>query len=421
MFLHEKKEISKSGAYIDCVCTDRFRFASFSLTFSLGKLTFAERQALYALSRMMENGSREYPTPEALDIALAMMYDAEISFSFTECESGVLLHAEADFADTPAIGSDLLLRILSYIKSTLLYPFPEGDGADKLLARIKGEIKGDCDALTSDPDSYSYSAYKDAVYAGARDRLTFKGICDIPGSVTLEDVRKLHESVKRAPLVYAFYVGRADAERVSELICSHFDGYAAERVIPLSPCPDKSGQVREGPMGSSTRMYLGYSYSCPDADANILAGYLGGVPVSRLYTVLREKNRYCYSVYAERSNMGLFTVTAAVGTRYEARSREAVLDVIREACERAVPSVLSAAKEASLVAARYVYENRRACERFFFSAFVKRERADIEERMARIKAFDAKALSAAAQSLSLSAEYVLFGVSEPFAKKGYMR
>ncbi|MBE6670429.1 MAG: hypothetical protein E7601_09525, partial [Ruminococcaceae bacterium] len=78
MFLHERKRISQDGAFIDCIRTDRFRFSSFSLTFSLGRLSFSERQALYALSRMMENGSERYPSPESLSVALSMLYDAEI-------------------------------------------------------------------------------------------------------------------------------------------------------------------------------------------------------------------------------------------------------------------------------------------------------------------------------------------------------
>jgi len=422
MFSHEKRPLSYNGVYIDCVRTDRFRFASFSLTFFLGELDFKKRQALYALSRMMENGSREYPTPESLDIALSMLYDAEISFTFTESESGVFLHAEADFADTPSVGvgEGLLWRILSHVKNTVGSPFPEADGGEALLSRVKEEIRGDSSALISDHDSYAYSIYKDKVYSHVADRLTTEGIRNIPDEVSLFDVVSVHRTVAGAPLCYAFYVGRSSADTVCGHVKEFFGDFSPARVTPFSLGRGYLLRDREGPVGTSTRMHLGFSYSCTDVEANVLAQYLGGVPISRFFTELRERNRYCYSVYAERSSMGLFTVGATVGAKYEEKARALILDVIDEACYDCTQAVLFAARDASLIAARYIYENRRACERFFFSAFVKGERADIEERIRQIRSFNRDSLMRAARSLTLRADYVLFGKGDP-PPKGYSK
>lgn len=409
MPLHERRKISDCGAFIDCVTTDKFRFASFSLSFFLGDLSFSQRQALYALSRMMENGSREYPTLVSLDIALSMLYDAEISFTFTETESGVLFHAEADFANTPTLGEDLLCRILTHVKDTILFPFPEDDGGEALLQRMKEEIRGDCAVLASDPDSYSYSAYKDAVYSSSASRLTEEGIKRIYGDVSLSDVRKIHETVANAPLVYAFYIGRDSADRVSDEICSRFEKRSSVSVTPLSPRrADGSDKFTGEQTGSSTRLYLGFSYGCSDIHASLLALYLGGIPTSRLYTVLREENRYCYSVYAERPTIGLLTLCAAVEPRAEKRSREIMLSALDEVKRGEVDGeLLSAVKQAALVSAKYIYESRRTCERFFFTSFVKRAEPDNEVRMRMIEEFDAQALKNAAESVRLCAEYVL--------------
>ena len=410
MFLHERKRISQDGAFIDCIRTDRFRFSSFSLTFSLGRLSFSERQALYALSRMMENGSESYPSPESLSVALSMLYDAEIDFTFTEAESGVLFHAEADFADTPAIGEDLLSGILTHIRSTLERPFPLPDGGEALLARVKEDIRGDCAVDRADPDAYSYSAYKDRVYSAYSDRLTEEGIRAIPKDVTLGDVKKIHSLLLGAPMIYAFSIGKADADRVKSEICSRFPYARAEKVVPLTPCyPGSFEKFTDTPMGSSSRLYLGYSSSCEDLYSSILAIYLGGVPVSRLYTVLREENRYCYSVYAERQSAGLLTVSATVGKRLEERSKKLIEKVIEETKIGADPSVLSAAKQAALSSARGMYESRRACERFFFASFVRGEYPDNEQRIKKIEAFGEKELTEAARGLNLCREYILPG------------
>lgn len=413
MFLHERKMLSSEGVYLDNVYTDRFRFASFSLTFSLGELSFFERQALYTLSRMMENGSREYPTPEKLDVALSMLYDAEIGFSFTECENGVLLHAEADFVNTPIIGGDLLMRILSHIISTLNHPFPDGEAAEELLLRVKEEITADNAALDADPDAFSYSAYKDSVYFGYKDRLTACGIREIPERISLSDVVAIHDRIMMSPLVYAFCIGRLQADNVAEAIRNSLFIGKGERMIPLSPYPCDRERVREGPMGNSSRVYLGFSYDCSDVLANVLAQYLGGVPVSRLYTVLREENRYCYSVFAERSNMGLFTIGAAVGQRLEERSMRAILDVAERTCdERNISKgVLLAAREAAIASVKCVYESRRACERFFFSAFIKQEYPDIDGQIKQIRAFRESDIARAASGLKMVNEYILFGES----------
>lgn len=413
MFLHERKTLSDDGVYLDNVYTDRFRFASFSLTFSLGKLSFFERQALYTISRMMENGCRDYPTPEKLDIALSMLYDSEIGFSFTECENGVLLHAEADFVNTPLIGTGLLTRILSHIISTLNCPFPDGDAAEELFMRVKEEITADNASLDADPDALSYAAYKDSVYFGYKDRLTTDGIREIPEKITLSDVVAIHDKIMMSPLVYAFCIGRLQADIVADAIKNSLFVKKCEKMIPLSPYPGGRSHVVEGPMGNSSRVYLGFTYDCSNLLADIVAQYLGGVPVSRLYTVLREENSYCYSVFAERSNMGLFTVGATVGQRLENRSIDAILELMKKMQDEKniKSSVLLAAKEAAITSVKCVYENRRACERFFFSAFIKQIFPDIEGQIDEIRAVGEKDIACAAKKLTKVNDYILFGES----------
>lgn len=421
MFERVKKSMAR-GVYFDCVRTDIFRFASFSLTFPLGKLSFDERCALYLLSRMMESGSFAYPTVESLDVALSMMYDAEISFSFTESEDGVLFHAEADFADAPIVGEDLFLRILSHVRETLTRPFPSGEMLERLICETKSENDGDVRGILSDPDAYAFNAYKDAVYRERYpDRMTLDGMLNISCSVGSDELFAIHERILSAPLSYAFYIGRKDAEAVCEAIAEAFTLGECERVTPMSPKRDETAYVSDRQMGDASRLLLGFSYGCDELSAGMLAQYLGGVPTSRLYKTVREERRLCYSIFAERSNTGLFTVGTTVEARRERAAVDTILEVIEEAVQTTDKAAFDAAKQATLMAAEYVYENRRACERFFFSSFLRGEDESAEERIRRIRSVSESELREAARSLSIETVYLLKGKDESIRKRGYTK
>ena len=174
-------------------------------------------------------------------------------------------------------------------------------------------------------------------------------------------------------------------------------------------------------MGDGSRLFLGYSYDCSDVGANILSQYLGGVPVSLLFKKVREEKRLCYSIYSERSNMGLFTVGATVGSRLEDRTHAIISEIIDEVKHTVDNGVLTAAKDASLMAAKYVYENRRACERFFFASFVKNESESVEDRIRMINDFDAAALMRAAGTLVPECVYILKSEEKRISRRGYTK
>ena len=104
MFEYKKLPLAK-GAYIDCVKCDKFRFSLICITLLLGRLTLPEKKALYVLCTMMARSCARCPSPSEFDVATGMLYNAMISFGFSEESGGeVLMTASADYVGGALFG-----------------------------------------------------------------------------------------------------------------------------------------------------------------------------------------------------------------------------------------------------------------------------------------------------------------------------
>lgn len=423
MFEYKKLPLAK-GAYIDCVKCDKFRFSLICVTLLLGKLTLSEKKALYVLCTMMERSCARFPTPSRFDVATGMLYNAMISFGFSEEASGdVLMTASVDYVGGDLFGEPLMEHALDFMcecmRETVIDTEAFGEVFLDNIDYIRGSLLGDA----GDPETFAslrYSDLSDIRLKGISSLLSLEEKQTIPDTVTQSEVRDIGRKILDAVCVYGFFIGVEEPQTVIDAIKQRFDRFGCFTADKGEPYRGETVTLSDGPLGSMTRMYMGFSHSAPRAAAVMLASYLGACPQSRLFTVLREEKRYCYSVSAYCSSPGVITVSAAVSPQSEDGAREEALRVINEAAERIDPVVFRAAKESAILTAREVFDSRSLCESCCFSAYI-RGREDPFSLAGELNNVTEEDVMAAARTLHLSLDYTCKGNARQPSRRGYTK
>jgi hypothetical protein len=414
----------ENGAYMDCIKCDKFRFSLICVTLSLGRLTLSEKKALYVLCTMMERSCARFPSPSEFDVATGMLYNAMISFGFSEEGDGdVLLTASADFVGGNLFGEPLMQPSLDFMcecmRSTVIdTEHFEGVFWDS-IDYIRGNILGD----SGDPEAYAslrYSDFSDIKLKGITSLLSFEEKQTIPETVTPADVSAIYGRLTDALAVYGFFIGVEEPQDVVSAVKARFYGFGTFTPSKKKPELSETVRVADGPLGGMTRMYMGFSHKAPRAAAVLLASYLGACPQSRLFTVLREEKRYCYSVSSYCSAPGVITVCAAVGPRTEDDARNAVLETVDEAARVIDPEVFKAAKRSAVLTAQEVFDSRSLCESCCFSAYIRR-REDPFSLAEELLSVTEKDVQEAAKTLRLSLDYTCRGNGVTVSRRGYTK
>lgn len=423
MFEYKKLPLAK-GAYIDCIKCDKFRFSLICITLLLGRLTLPEKKALYVLCTMMERSCARCPSPSEFDVATGMLYNAMISFGFSEESGGeVLMTASADYVGGALFGEPLMEKSLDFMCECMRKPVIGTEAFEGVffdaLDYIRGSVLGD----SGDPEAFAslrYSDFTDIKLKNISSLLSFEEKQTIPETVTPDDVRSIFERINDACCVYGFFIGVEEPQTVVDAVMRRFDSFGTFIPQKGDPYRGETVKVTDGPLGGMTRMYMGFSHTAPRAVAVMLASYLGSCPQSRLFTVLREEKRYCYSVSAYCSAPGVITVSAAVSPTTEEKAREAVLQIIDETAKNIDPAIFRAAKESAVLTAREVFDSRSLCESCCFSAYI-RQREDpfsLADELSEVSEAD---IMEAASAIRLSLDYTCKGNSPVQSRRGYTK
>ncbi len=409
---------------VDYIKTERFAFSLFTATVGMGKLSLSEKKALFLLCSMMERSNADAPTAAEYDTAIEMLYSPVISFGFSEERGGeVLFTVGADFAGGNVFGEELFSSVVDFLSTSLRRPVIRTEHFEKVFAETADFLRGNLMADAADPESLAATRFSDLAVAyskGTKEPLTLRERLTVPDCVRPEDVVSVYEKLASSPAIYAFFVGKEDKETVLAGIERLF-GSGENFLLPeYKPSELPAVTESDGPIGNMTRISLGFGYRGDRETGVLLASYLGGSPQSRLFTVLREEKRYCYSVEAYNAAPSLIAVSATVEARVEKEARECILSIIEEAKREIIPSVFEATVKNMKLSLSEVFDSRILIEASCNSAFLgyREEPFSMHKKLPEITREDIKNC---ANTLTLAVDYTCRGNELPLGNRGYTK
>ena len=299
------------GVLLDYIPTEDYKNAAFAVGFKY-KIRQGCSAADAILSRLLFRSSRDYPTHTLFSRRLEELYSTSLSLQSSRYGDFRAATFQATFLDEPYVHgiSSFTREILSTVAGAILRPAFDRNGRfpldaieqekSTLLDRIRA-IKNNKNAyamtrlseITADPDRYDVPDY------GTEEEVD----AIMPASL----YKRYREMLYRSEVRFV-YEGALPSDDIARMIRELFGEILTER-RPLSgkTCLARRAphvpvlRVREETDGKQAM--LGLSYRLPVGFAEIgaekitmLSAVLSDVPMALLFSEVREKNGFCYSI-----------------------------------------------------------------------------------------------------------------------------
>ncbi len=398
------------GVRFSYVMTEEYKNASFAVGFKYPCKRGASSADLI-LSHLLFRTSEDYPTNRAFSRRLEELYATDLSVQSLRYGDHRAALFQATFLDEPYATEipDFTRTVLSFLAGAILRPARDGDGLfpkeeierekNALLDRIRG-IKNSKTAyahkrlsdLTADPRRYDVPEYGTESEAEA---------------VTQKQLALRYRAMLDRSEICFVYAGSLEKETVLGLIRDLF----ARVLTPRSPLKGKACMPRRAPHSPILRVreetdgeqaILGLSYRMPTGFSEkggecipMLSAVLSDAPMSLLFSEVREKGGFCYSIRAvvKSSNRNLFIICGiAPGTEGPVeRAVSRVLSAVRAG--KIDPLLLSAALTYVKMTVTTVFESVEDTVAFVLFRILFGRKTDPDELIADAENVTAETLS----------------------------
>lgn len=247
------------------------------------------------LSRVLEQGSQDYPTVEAIHNRGDELYGATAYFDVNIygsylCFEAKLIIPNYLFFDQPELESESH----SYFKSLLHRPLlEEGKFRENIFLQEKEMLTQDIEALLKDPESYALLRSMEIIFPNSNLGIYKYGDVKVLEQLTSEDLICFYKELMEAPL-YIYHHG--DEKKNDQGTKCTFE---MEKVV-ISSMEESRQEDRD-----INQSVLVKAYRVPWAYQNrmiypalVLNHLLGGSGTSFLFKRVREEKGLCYSIYS---------------------------------------------------------------------------------------------------------------------------
>ena len=362
------------GVRFAYVQTEEYKNASFAVGFRYKAGRGASSSDLI-LSHLLFRTSEDYPTNRLFSRRLEELYSTSLSVQSVRFGDFRAATFQANFLDEPYAKEipDFTRTVLSFVAGALLRPSSDKDGLfpyeeterekNALLDRIKA-VKNNKTAyadkrltdLTADPRRYDVPDY---------------GTEEEAEGVTPATLRLRYRAMMYRSEICFVYAGACPKETVLAMIREHFAPILTSR----SPLSGKACMPKRAPHSPILRVteetdgeqaILGLSFRMPTGFCEagsecvpMLSAVLSDAPMSLLFSEVREKGGFCYSIRAtvKPSGRNLFVICGVEpGTeRAVSRAVSRVLSSVRQG--KVDPALFSAALTYVKMTVSTIFEN----------------------------------------------------------------
>lgn len=304
---------------LDHICTDKFKKARFSVTFSLPAdiKYYAAGALLFPVSM---RGTEEFADFASLCRRCDELYAADIADTASS-RGGVLFRGlRAGMLDNKYAedGVDILDGTMHVMSQIILAPvMSEKDIENEKLNAIN-RIK----AQKNSAFRFAWQRFREIMMRDYPGTLSAETALNLLNALSKDDLEKYRQFMLEHANIEFFYCGEQSPESVTELIKKHFAPLLEKRdTFPLCGARFTSKEpkfIDETGNYSQSQLICGFStdtiISDPDFYAAELANEIFGEgPVSKLFLNVREKKSLCYLCASDYNEIaGVLTVESGI-------------------------------------------------------------------------------------------------------------
>lgn len=362
------------GVLLDYIPTEDYKNAAFAVGFKY-KIKRGCSSSDAMLSRLLFRSSRDYPTQTLFSRRLEELYSTDLSLQSSRHGDFRAALFQATFLDEPYVHGipSFTREVLSTVAGAILRPafdrnarFPL-DAIEQERAALLDQIR----AIKNHKSAYAMTRLAEITADPVR--------YDVPDYGTEEEVtsiapaslaRRYREMLHRSEVRFV-YEGSLKAEEIAELIRELFGEILIERRpllgnMCLARRAAHSPVLRVTEETDGKQAILALSYRLPIGFAEpgaeriaMLSAVISDAPMALLFSEVREKNGYCYSIRStvRPSNRDLVILCGIEpgSELYVERAVSRVLSTVRTG--KTDPALLKAALSYVRMAVASIFEN----------------------------------------------------------------
>lgn len=411
MDMHKTETVTiLPGVRFAYVRAEEYKNASFAVGFKY-KCKQGASSADLILSHLLFRTSEDYPTNRAFSRRLEELYATDLSVQSLRFGDYRASLFQATYLDEPFACEipDFTRAVLSFVAGAILRPARDENGLfpseetelekRALLDRIRG-VKNSKSAyahmrlseLTSDPRRYDVPDY---------------GTEEEAANVTDASLRARYRAMLFRSEICFVYAGASPKETILSLIWDLF----GKILVPRPPLSGKANMPRRAPHSPILRVreesdgeqaMLGLAFRMPTGFGEagsrcvpMLSAVLSDAPMSLLFSEVREKGGFCYSIRAlvrpAARSLFIFCGIAPGTERRVERAVSQVLSAVRAG--KIPPSLLSAALSYVRMTLATVFENVEDIVGFVLFRLLFNRRIDPDELTSDAERVTAQTLS----------------------------
>ncbi|MCH5206095.1 MAG: insulinase family protein [Oscillospiraceae bacterium] len=304
------------------------------------------------------------------------------------------------------------------LSECLLNPNAENGAFDENTTDLmRAELIDTIDSVINEKSSYAIQNANKTAFVGEPMEFPANGTHEQAEKVTAKSAYTAYRRILESARVEIFAVGCSDFSDAERILSETFKKIERKNICELTVTPSK---LKPEPAFASDRLpmqqaILRMYFKAPELTdrfaGTMFTMILGGMTTSRFFENIREKQSLCYycSCVAGR-NKRYLAVYAGVEPKNIERTREAVLEEIRDICENGVSdeeiktAMLEINNEISSI-----YDSGASMTGWYLNQLTDGKTLSPEEFCEEIRAVTAERIQAAARLYSLDTVYTLSG------------
>lgn len=413
------------GVTLRC-CPDN-RFKQGCLSVQLVRPMCAEEAGLNAIiPAILLRGTREHPDLRAITLKLDELYGASVSTMVRRVGDYQTTGLYCGFMDDRfALPGDKVMEpMMAFLGELLLCPLTaDGCFVPEIVDSEKKNLIATIESERNDKRTYAMGRLLRTMCEGDSFAVPRLGEREQVAAITPMDAYAHYQKILRQSRIELFYVGRAPAQQVADLLMPVLQQINRD-YVNLSDQKPFSGaaggqELTECMEVSQAKLCMGFTTPVTNRSGDFAAMQVcntvfGAGMTSKLFMNVREKLSLCYSIGSSYyGSKGILTVAAGIDAEQKQWAYDEIVAQL-DACRRGhiTDEELGAAREAILSALRATHDSPGAIEGYYATAALSGMAMLPGQYADAVRAVTREQVAAAARSLKLHTTYFLKGVEE---------
>lgn len=331
-----EKLLVKDGLNMHIVQSTKFKTVNIVAKFRapLRRETITERALLPYILRQ---GTKSYPTEQALQLKLDHLYGAVLSIDGAKKGNNHIISFRLEVANEKYIANEstVIDEAITLLNEVIFQPYEDENSFNtQVFNREKETLKQRMNAVIDDKMAFANMRLIDEMCTGEAYELHVHGYEEDLEKMTAESTYKYYQTLLQEDQLDIYVVGDFEEDTMIDKITATIDkkgnNHFINEQVTANDQRSKVNVIIEEQDIQQAKLHFGYRTNCTFKDdeypaLQVFNGLFGGFPSSKLFINVREKNSLAYYAASRlESHKGLLLVFSGIAASDYEKARDII-------------------------------------------------------------------------------------------------